>query len=438
MKTSLAVLLMAGGAAVAGAQEPAAASRLSVDRIVAVVGSQPILWSKVAEQLNLMRAQGDTLPSDSAAQGRLARQILNRLVDEELLIQLAKRDSVEVPDADLNSGVEQQMKRVRDQFPSEDSLRVALQAAGFGSPEEYRRWLVDQQRRAAIQQRLFERLRAEGKIVPLPVSEKEVTDYFERNRSRLPRAPATVTFRQIVVAPKASPAAKAAALAKAESLRVEIEKGGDFEQVAKRESMDPGTKETGGDLGWRRRGQFVPEFERVAFALRPGRLSPVVETTFGYHLIRVDRVQPAEVKVRHILIRPAIDSADIAAARREAQSVAERWRAGASFDSLVTRHHDPSEEKTIPQPFPRSQLPEAYQAAFKGKAAKVITDPFEIQDKARNLPKFVVAQLTSVTEEHDPSVEEWRTQIRQQLAQERGMRRFLDNLRASTFVSVRL
>ena len=103
------------------------------------------------------------------------------------------------------------------------------------------------------------------------VTEEEVTAAFEHSRADLQKRPATVTFRQIIVSPKASPAAKAKAKARADSLLAEIRKGGDFEQIAKRESMDPGTKQLGGDLGWNRRGSgLVPEFEGMMFALRPG------------------------------------------------------------------------------------------------------------------------------------------------------------------------
>src|SRR5207302_10547720 len=121
---------------------------------------------------------------------------------------------------------------------------------------------------------------------------------------------------------------KAAAKAKAESLLVDIKKGADFELLAKRESMDPGSKETGGDLGWNRRSQMVREFDRWMFALAPGQLSPVIETQYGYHIIRLDRAQPQEVKARHILIKPKMDSADVAAARLRADSVLAIWKNG--------------------------------------------------------------------------------------------------------------
>jgi peptidyl-prolyl cis-trans isomerase SurA len=356
------------------------------------------------------------------------------------MVQHAKGEKIEVTDADVATQVDAQVKRVREQFKSEAEYRDELKKAGFGTPEEYRRGLNDQARRTALFQRGLEKLREQGKLLPVSISEADVTEAFEKNRGTLPKRPATVTFRQIVVAPHPSPAAKAAARAKAESLLVEIRKGGDFEQIAKRESMDPGSKELGGDLGWNRRGAMVPEFDRMMFALPPGQVSPIVETVFGYHILRVDRVQPAEVKARHILIRPRIDSADVARARLEADSVAAQWRAGVSYDSLAAKHHDAraGEERSMLTPFDRAQLPPAYATAFEGKAANTIVDPFPIEDRANGVTKFVVAQLLTATEGGEYKVSDLRTQIRDQLQQEKSIRRVLDDLRGQTYVSIRL
>jgi peptidyl-prolyl cis-trans isomerase SurA len=434
------IVLAAAAVMVAGAasaQQPGRPAPQAFDRIVAIVGEQPILRSDVEERLLTLR-QNKQLPSDSAGQAQILKQVVNSLIDEELLIQKAKEEKIEVTDNEVTSTVDQKFSQVRSSFSSEQEFRNQLKAGGFGTPEEYRRWLVDQARRNALQQKLFEKLRSEGKLTPQPVSEAEVTEFFNKNKGQIPRQPATVTFRQIVVAPKPSARADSAARAKAESLLVEIRKGGDFAQIAKRESMDQSTKELGGDLGWHRRGYFVPEFDRIYFALPPGQVSPVFKTTFGYHIVKVDRVQPAEVKGRHILIRPLIDSADVTAARKEAETVAAQWRSGASYDSLAAKHHDPSEERSMPQAFPQAQLPQEYQNAFKGKKAGDILDPFPIMDKERGVPKFFVVQLTSINDAREPSVADWRQQIRDQLSQEKAVRRYLDTLRGATYVSVRM
>ncbi|MDQ2766769.1 MAG: peptidylprolyl isomerase [Gemmatimonadota bacterium] len=409
-----------------------------VDGIVAVVGTTPILRSDVEERVAQARASGQPMPKDSASQQAMLKSILDAIIDEELLVQKAKDEKVEVTDNDVNADVDKRMQTIRTRFTTEKEFRDELKKSGFGTVDEFRRWLGDQSRRSQMQQKLFEKLRTDGKIAPASVSTADVDEFFKKNSSQLQKLPATVTLRQIVVAPKPSAHQDSVAVLKAESLYVEITKGGDFEQIAKRESMDPGTKELGGDLGWRRRGDFVPEFDRVYFGIRPGVVSPPVKTVFGYHLIRVDRVQPAEVKGRHILIRAAIDSADIAAARVEASDVAKQWRSGVSFDTLRAKHHDPSEESSIPQPFPQSQLPQEYQTAIAGHKANDIIDPFVIEDKSRGTPKYFVVQITSIAGEHEPTVADWREKIRDQLAQEKAIRRYLDGLRKESYVSIRI
>jgi peptidyl-prolyl cis-trans isomerase SurA len=242
-----------------------------------------------------------------------------------------------------------------------------------------------------------------------------------------------------VIAPRATPAARELARAKAESILAEIKRGGDFALLAKRESMDPTTKETGGDLGWARRGQYVPEFERWVWSLPPGELSPVFESPFGFHIVRVDRVAAGEVKARHILIRPKLDSADLARAHLEADTVAKAWRAGAPFDSLAKKHHDyaAKEETSILEPMPRDSLPESYQRAFAGKQPNDIVI-FEIPDPQRGIPKVVVAQLLTAKPGGDYTLKEMSDLVRNRLADEGGVRRYLDSLRKKTYVSIRL
>jgi peptidyl-prolyl cis-trans isomerase SurA len=436
------LLVVAGLAPLAlGAQVPATATRavppsLPIDRVVAIVGEQPVLWTEVLTAINQRRAQGLQVPPDSAGQTALAKSVLNDLVDEEILVQKAKELKLEVTEAEITSAADRQIKTVRSQFKSDEEYRTELRNAGLGTAEEYRKGLIDQYRRQNLQQKAFAELRKRAK--PANVTEEEVTAAFERSRSDLQKRPATVTFRQIIVAPKASAPAKAKAKARADSLLAEIKKGGDFELIAKRESMDPGTKQLGGDLGWNRRGSgLVPEFEQMMFALRPGDVSPVIETAFGYHIIRVDRVQSAEVKARHILIAPVIDSADVAAAKVEADSVAAQWRRGVSYDSLLAKHHDATEEKGVLQPFTRDSLPVSYQTALAGAKPGTITDPFQLTNP-RGAPKFAVLQVVTATEagEYDPA--EVRDQIRAQLSDERSIRALLDELRKQTYVSLRM
>jgi peptidyl-prolyl cis-trans isomerase SurA len=411
--------------------------RVPLDQVVGVVGTHPITWYDLQERVNVLRQEGREIPSDSAGFLAFAQTVLNQMIDEEVLVQKAKELKVEVPDVDLANSVDRQFKQIRDRFSSESEFRAQLQRAGLGTPEEYRRFLTEQLRRDELQRRVIDKLRQDGKLVQVSVSDADVSEAFERNKSRLPRKEPTVTFRQIVMATQPSAEAKALARAKAESLLAEVRRGGDFESIAKRESMDP-SKDVGGDLGWARRGQMVPAFEWWLFTLPPGQVSPVVETPFGFHIIRVDRVQPGEVKSRHILIRPTIDSADIARGRSLADSVAAAWRRGTSFDSLARQHHDyaSKEETSLLTPFPRPQLPESYQEALRDvKAGEVVVFPIAGPTGA---PKNVVLQLQSAAEGGEFTLADMRERIRDQLRQENSIRRLLDSLRRQTYVSVRL
>jgi len=173
------------------------------------------------------------------------------------------------------------------------------------------------------------------------------------------------------------------------------------------------------------------------FALNPREVSGIVETAFGYHIIRVDRVQSAEVKAHHILLAPVIDSADIARAQLEADSVAAQWRRGVSSDSLVAKHPDPADEKAILQPYPVDSLPASYQAALANPKAGQVTAPFQLANP-RGQPKFTVVQVLTYTAPGQYVEAEVRDQIRTQLAEERAIRQMLDDLKKETYVSVRL
>jgi peptidyl-prolyl cis-trans isomerase SurA len=424
----------------APAAQPAATTTQAVplDRVVAVVGDVVVTQSTLQERIIQKRAEGRPIPQDSAAFGAFVSGVLNELVDEELLLQKAKDLKIEVPDADVTNTVEKQIKEVRSRFTSDGEFRTELGKAGYGTPEEYKRFITDGVKRNELITRTVRKLREDGKIIQANVTDAEVQEAYDRNKGTLPKREASVSWRQIIVAPHPTAAAKEIARAKAESILVELKAGGDFEKLAKRESMDPGSKETGGDLGWNRRGKMVPEFERWMFALPPGQLSPVIETAFGYHVIRVDRVQPGEVKARHILLSPKIDSADVQRAHGEADSVAAAWKAGAAFDSLAKKHHDflSGEETTLLTPFPRAQMPSAYQQAFGDKKVNDFV-VFQIPGGGNVPAKFVVAKIASMEQGGDLTLDEVKERFRSRLAEEGGIKRLMDGLRKGTYVSVR-
>ena len=407
-----------------------------VDRVVAVVGNRPVLASQVDEEVFARQSQGQKFPDSPDSIAAVRKQVVASIVDEELLVQQAQRDtSIHVTDQEIADGVEQQIRKIRGNFNSEVDYRNELRQAGFQTPEEYRRWLTDQQRRAAFQNRLIDKLRQEGKLKPVPPTEQEMREYFDQQKANLGTRPATISFRQIVLAPHASPAAKARTRAQADSIVLELRRGADFATAARRFSQDPGSKDQGGSLNWFRRGVMVPEFERVAFSLKPGVVSDPVESPFGFHIIQVERVQPGEVQARHILLIPDIDSIHVDSARALADSVRGLVMRGAPFDSLQRRLQDPSAEKQA-ESVPLDKLPEPYTKAIGDADSGAVVPVFQLPG-AGTREQFVVLQVTGRRPPGDIRYEDVKDRIRDQLGQQLAIRRYIDQLRRSTYVDIR-
>ena len=434
---SLPVLALLAASPVAA---QSAASSVPLDAVVAVVGDQVITCYDVKERINQLIQGGMPAPTTDSARKAIARQTVQEMVEQELLLQKAKELKIEAPDNEISAAVDKQIRETRLKFPSESEFRSALTTAGMGTPEEYRSYLLEQFRRNSLLERTMAKLRQDQKLVPVNVTNAEVEAEFARAKPFLGPKPASVTFRQIVIAPHAGAPAKEVARVKAESLLAELKRGSDFERVAKRESMETQSKDLGGDMGWIRRSDR-PEFERWLFgvyALRPGQLSPVIETPFGYHILRIDRVQTGEVRARQIMISPKIDSTDVARAAKLADSVAAMWKAGVPFDTLTRKYHDyaAKEETSLLTPFEREKLPPSYQTGFTGKKANDIA-VFQIPGAA-DVPKYVVAQLVTLDEGGERTLTEMRETVRGNLAERGAVRRYLDALKRQTYVAMRL
>lgn len=421
----------------ASAQQAQSPEFALVDRIVAIVGDVAIPFSRVEEEINLMRAQGMRVPTDSVELVRFRRELLERLIDDELLVQQARRDTaIVVEDADVQRAVEEVMRRIRQQFRSELEFERELRRSGFGTVEEYRRWVAERRRRELLQEALIRRLERQGKLRAVQPTQAEMRAFYERVAEQQPPRPASLTFRQIVVQPQADSAAILRAFLLADSLARAIRAGADFAQVARRFSDDPATRERGGDLGWFRRGTMTPAFEEVAFRLRPGYVSSPVRTPFGFHVIQVQRTEPAEIQARHILIAPEITEENARQAKEIADTLVALLRRGASFDSLVRLHHDPSEESFVANVI-RDSLPPGYRDALADAKEGDVVGPIVLERPGGDL-RYAVVKVEQVRPEGPYTFEELRERIRAQLAREGALRRYLDDLRKRTYIEIRL
>ncbi|HEY6220564.1 MAG TPA: peptidylprolyl isomerase [Gemmatimonadaceae bacterium] len=442
MKRLLVTALALGTAAPAFAQQ-ADTSVIQLDAIVAVVGNVPItvydIEQRLADSVRSMRSRNQPMPSADKRK-EMVLATLNSLIDEEVLLAKAKEMNIEVPDAEVTTATEQQIKGIAARFPSDAVFRQQLLAAGLGTPDEYRRYMNTQYRRDRTISLLVQKLTAPGEnqIPAVTVPESKVLAEYQRYKQAGPLTRlATVLWRQMVIAPAPTIAARTIARAKAESLRAEIRAGGDFERIAKRESMDAATKELGGDLGWRKRGDLPEELERLVFgpfALKPGDVSSVVESPFGFHILRLDRANPpAEVKVRQILIVPKVDSNDVQRASKLADSLVNAIRHGANFDTVAHHFHDLAEDAPgLMSETPFDSLPISYKEGLRGvKKDSVVAFPIPA---GNGINKYVIAQVVTTNEAGEYTYDEVKARIRSNLQQVAQMRRYIDTQRKTLYV----
>lgn len=220
--------------------------------------------------------------TEPAATDELRAQVLDRLIDEELLRQEARKRNLLARPEDVDAEVAQ----ARAQFETPEAFAAAL---GEGN-------LTEEGLRALITRNLsIQRLVDEGITAGITVSDEEVHAFYAANAETF-AIPEQVRARHILVqfGEADDAAAKQAKRAKAEGLLAQLKGGASFEELARANSDCPSAAE-GGDLGFFERGQMVPEFDAGAFALKPGETSGIVETEYGYHVIRVEERKEAGV-----------------------------------------------------------------------------------------------------------------------------------------------
>jgi peptidyl-prolyl cis-trans isomerase SurA len=363
--------------------------------------------------------------------------MLSALIENEVMLQIAVIENITIPDDELDAVIDAAMSDARRNFASEQAFIDTLRANGFASLNEFRSYNEDLLKRRELPERLVAQLRQSGRLPAATVPDSQVDAAVAVQKARLLPKPATVSFRQVLIPTRPSAAARLAARAKAESLLALVLKGADFDSLARRESMDTLSAPLGGDLDWQRRGKFVAEFERWMFALEPGQVSPVIETGFGFHIVKVDRKRPAEVRARHIRIIPKFESSDTTVARARADSAYTRLKAGVTFDSVASMYNDPTANPNPSWPnYQIDSLPPEYAAAFNGIATDSVAPPFATQDVRNGMPAYVVAVITGRSEGGPYTDDEVRELIRRNLQGVAAVRAYLEKMRKQMYIKV--
>ena len=211
----------------------------------------------------------------------LKKDVLEGLIEREILYQESQKAGIKVPD----QKVEDQMAGIKKRFPNEEEFKKALASMG----------LTEEEVRAQIQRGLSIRELIDQKVAnKIVVTDEETKAYYDGN-PKLFKQPEQVKASHILikVEPTADDAAKAAARKNFQDIRKKLTGGGDFAELAKEYSEGPSAPK-GGDLGYFRRGQMVKPFEEAAFSMKINEVSGLVETRFGYHLIKVYDKKPEQ------------------------------------------------------------------------------------------------------------------------------------------------
>ena len=431
------------------AQPHAFALRERFDRIVAVVGDSAIFLSQLTEELGNQEAQGQRLPTDPDSLRSVARLVLDELVNLQLVLQAAERDTLlmQSPALDstvVNDSTEARIDAIRTRFGTDEAFQSALQQRGQ-TVEEYRRDVRTNFRQGLIQQAFLQRnLGGSGR--PVVVTEEEMREVFDQQRIALGTLPERLDLIQVRLQARPSEAAWDAARAKADSLFVLATRDeADFAELA-RENSDDGSASEGGSLGWFRRGSMVREFEDVAFTLGRGEISAPVRSEFGWHVIKVERIRPGEVNASHILVIPETTPADLDRAGEIADSLVAEIRNGADPEAIADEW-DSEQIRRAMRNFPtrlpglsrqevNTQLPPGYTSALLDTRGGEVTDPF--LSTLQGLGQlWVFVYVERITPPGELTFEEARPQVRQFLEQQKRITRLFEQLRADAYVDIR-
>lgn len=296
------------------------------DEVVAVVGKNIVKLSDIESNYAQIRIQrGYENPFENRC------QILESLLLSKLLLHKGEVDSVEVTEQMISQELEWRLKALVHNYGSKENL---LKQTGktYEEVKEYYTKLITENSKT---QMVEDGITSNVKITPYEVQEF----YKSIPADSIPMMDEEYELSEIVLEPTINDAEKERLKLQLNTLRERILKGENFAMLATMYSEDPGSAVKGGELGFFGRGDMVSEFEAAAFVLKPGEVSPVIETKFGFHIIQLIERRGNTINARHILLCPKVSTEDLIASQKKMDSIVSLINGGEiSFEDAARRY----------------------------------------------------------------------------------------------------
>ncbi len=304
-----------------------------LDRMIAIVDDDIILESQVTQGAYYAALQMGIDPAKNPQDFQdLKQQTLKSLINKELMLIQADKDTVIADERQVDTYLQQDLQRVTQQVGGEDKIEESL-----GMPmSKFRRT-----RRQEIEKEMRVSMVREQKFANLKVSSREVKEFYNAKKDSLGTVQETVDISHILVTPKPGKESRENALKRAQAVReLVVDKGYDFAEMAKEYSEDPGSAQKGGDLGFVSRSTLVREYAEAASRLEPGEFSQIVESQFGFHIIKLIEKRGEKIHTQHILISIKPTEKDEMDTVELIKKIHSELENGADFEKLVKEYSE--------------------------------------------------------------------------------------------------
>ncbi|MBI9032456.1 peptidylprolyl isomerase [bacterium] len=342
-----------------------------LDRIIAKVGNDILLQSDLEKQMMQMRSAG--MLDDSITE----QDILEQMVEFKLVVQKAKDLDYVINDSQINAMAERRIEEIRKSFETETEFLNELKKSNMNR-FDLLNYFKDMYKEQSLREQVI-RYEIESKI---EVSDIEIEEFYNQNKAELPLRKPSYKLGMILLQIKASDKTKQQRYKELEQIYERISRGESFSELAKKNS-DCGSASAGGDLGYFGRGEMVKTFENTAYSLKPGEVSDIIETQFGYHIIKLEDIKENQVRARHILKALTPTKLDSLAHFKLMEQVIQRYNEGEAFGQLARKYSSDQEtalKDGVIGIFPHGQYPPLYEDYFKDLQPGQISEIIQIQD----------------------------------------------------------